>query len=96
MELAAWRPRSADAEWSDGYRTAPAGTAVNGGQFVVPDALGNKLVHPSSDFLLHDGLTSTPEEAIARDRGQAAPVTRRYDQPSRTEKEELLAFLSSL
>ncbi len=34
--------------------TAPAGTAVNGGTFVVPDALGNKIIHPFSDFLLHD------------------------------------------
>jgi CxxC motif-containing protein (DUF1111 family) len=34
--------------------TAPAGTAVNGGMFVVPDALGNKVIHPFSDFLLHD------------------------------------------
>jgi len=35
-------------------RTAPAGTAINGGQFVVPDALGAKIIHPYSDFLLHD------------------------------------------
>jgi CxxC motif-containing protein (DUF1111 family) len=34
--------------------TAPAGTVINGGQFAVPDALGNKLIHPYSDFLLHD------------------------------------------
>jgi CxxC motif-containing protein (DUF1111 family) len=34
--------------------TAPAGTAVNGGMFVVPDALGNKMIHPFGDFLLHD------------------------------------------
>ena len=34
--------------------TAPAGTAVNGGMFVVPDALGNKTIHPFGDFLLHD------------------------------------------
>jgi CxxC motif-containing protein (DUF1111 family) len=34
--------------------TAPAGTALNGGTFVVPSALGNKLIHPYSDFLLHD------------------------------------------
>jgi len=35
-------------------RTAPAGTSINGGQFVVPDALGAKIIHPYSDFLLHD------------------------------------------
>ena len=34
--------------------TAPAGTLVNGGMFVVPDALGNKVIHPYGDFLLHD------------------------------------------
>jgi CxxC motif-containing protein (DUF1111 family) len=34
--------------------TAPPGTAVNGGTFLVPAALGNKIIHPYSDFLLHD------------------------------------------
>jgi len=34
--------------------TAPAGTAINGGTFVVPAALGNKIIHPYGDFLLHD------------------------------------------
>jgi CxxC motif-containing protein (DUF1111 family) len=34
--------------------TAPAGTSVDGGLFVVPAALGNKVIHPYSDFLLHD------------------------------------------
>jgi len=34
--------------------TAPSGTVVDGGMFVVPDALGNKIIHPFSDFLLHD------------------------------------------
>jgi CxxC motif-containing protein (DUF1111 family) len=34
--------------------TAPAGTVLNGGAFVVPDALGNKVIHPYSDFMLHD------------------------------------------
>ena len=34
--------------------TAPAGSVVNGGTFVVPDALGNKVIHPYSDFLLHN------------------------------------------
>jgi CxxC motif-containing protein (DUF1111 family) len=33
---------------------APAGTVINGGAFAVPDALGNKIIHPYSDFLLHD------------------------------------------
>jgi len=34
--------------------TAPAGTVINGGAFIVPAALGNKIIHPYSDFLLHD------------------------------------------
>lgn len=34
--------------------TAPAGTVINGGEFVVPAALGSKRIHPFSDFLLHD------------------------------------------
>jgi CxxC motif-containing protein (DUF1111 family) len=34
--------------------TAPAGTAINGGKFTVPAALGGKMIHPYSDFLLHD------------------------------------------
>jgi CxxC motif-containing protein (DUF1111 family) len=34
--------------------TAQAGTVINGGAFTVPDALGNKTIHPYSDFLLHD------------------------------------------
>jgi len=27
---------------------------VNGGKFAIPDALGDKIIHPYSDFLLHD------------------------------------------
>ena len=34
--------------------TAPVGTAINGGMFTVPEALGDKVIHPFSDFLLHD------------------------------------------
>ena len=34
--------------------TAPAGTIINGGAMTVPAALGNKIIHPYSDFLLHD------------------------------------------
>jgi CxxC motif-containing protein (DUF1111 family) len=34
--------------------TAPAGTVVDGGMFTIPDALANKVIHPFSDFLLHD------------------------------------------
>jgi CxxC motif-containing protein (DUF1111 family) len=34
--------------------TAPPGTLINGGTFAIPVALGNKIIHPFSDFLLHD------------------------------------------
>lgn len=34
--------------------TAPPGTPINGGTFIVPEALGNKIIHPFGDFLLHD------------------------------------------
>jgi CxxC motif-containing protein (DUF1111 family) len=34
--------------------TAPAGTVIDGGMFVVPEALGDKIIHPFGDFLLHD------------------------------------------
>ncbi len=34
--------------------TAPVGTVINGGKFVVPAALGDKIIHPYSDFMLHD------------------------------------------
>jgi len=45
--------------------TARAGTVIDGGEFVVPEALGNKIIHPYSDFLLHDietgdGIVQTP------------------------------------
>jgi CxxC motif-containing protein (DUF1111 family) len=34
--------------------TAPAGTVIDGGMFTVPEALGDKIIHPFGDFLLHD------------------------------------------
>lgn len=30
------------------------GAVINGGAYVVPEALGNKIIHPFGDFLLHD------------------------------------------
>jgi CxxC motif-containing protein (DUF1111 family) len=50
--------------------TAPAGTVINGGAFTVPDALGNKLIHPYGDFLLHDietgdGIVQNPPQDTA-------------------------------
>jgi len=34
--------------------TAPPGTVINQGAFTVPAALGNKVIHPFGDFLLHN------------------------------------------
>ncbi len=34
--------------------TAPVGTVVNGGKLTIPAALGDKIIHPYSDFMLHD------------------------------------------
>ncbi|MGH8249261.1 MAG: di-heme oxidoredictase family protein [Steroidobacteraceae bacterium] len=115
--------------------TAPPGTAINGGAMKVPKALGNKVIHPYSDFLLHDigtgdgipflpqpefaatakqirtaplwalrtrnrlmhdGLSSTKEEAIERHAGQAAPVTEAFKSLSAVERAQLLEFLDSL
>jgi CxxC motif-containing protein (DUF1111 family) len=111
------------------------GTKINGGAFTVPPALGNKVIHPYSDFLLHDigtgdgipiqptaefagtanqmrtaplwalrtrnrlmhdGLSNTKEDAIARHGGQAASVRSRYNALSESEKRQLLIFMESL
>ena len=58
--------------------TAPAGTVINGGAFTVPDALGNKIIHPFSDFLLHDirtgdGIVQSPPQDTA-DKLRTAPL----------------------
>jgi CxxC motif-containing protein (DUF1111 family) len=34
--------------------TAAPGTRINGGAFTIPEALGSKVFHPFSDFLMHD------------------------------------------
>lgn len=34
--------------------TSRTGTLINGGQYRVPEALGDKIIHPFGDFLLHD------------------------------------------
>jgi CxxC motif-containing protein (DUF1111 family) len=111
------------------------GTRINGGAFTVPSALGNKIIHPYSDFLvhdigtgdgipvlpgaeyasttrlmrtaplwalrtrnrlMHDGLSFTKQEAIARHTGQAESTTQRYDALSPSDQAKVLAFLDSL
>jgi CxxC motif-containing protein (DUF1111 family) len=112
--------------------TAPTGAVMDGGTFVVPAALGNKIIHPYSDFLLHnvgtgdgivqngptdtaqklrtpplwglrthdrlmhDGLSSTRENAIARHGNEAAAVISNYNRLSAKQKSQLLTFLNSL
>jgi len=51
--------------------TAPAGTVINGGNFTIPPALGDKTFHPYGDFLLHnvgtgDGIVQAIPEHYAR------------------------------
>jgi CxxC motif-containing protein (DUF1111 family) len=46
--------------------------------------------------LMHDGLSFTKQEAIARHLGQASGVTSRYNALTPDQQRELLAFLDSL
>jgi CxxC motif-containing protein (DUF1111 family) len=48
--------------------TAPPGTVINGGAFTVPAALGNKVIHPFGDFLLHNVGTG---DGIVQNGGQS-------------------------
>jgi CxxC motif-containing protein (DUF1111 family) len=117
---------------TDSITTAPAGTSFNGGTFVVDASLGDKIIHPFGDFMLHDintgdgivqnggagtrtqvrtaplwglrtrtrlmhdGLTLTPLDAIARHGGQAAATVTSFNALTATEKAQVLTFLSSL
>ena len=115
--------------------TATAGTAINGGAFVVPTALGDKIIHPYSDFLLHDvgtgdgipispapefagtahqiktpplwglrtrnrlmhdGLSSTLQDAILRHDGQAANAISQFVSLTDADKANIYLFLQSL
>jgi CxxC motif-containing protein (DUF1111 family) len=48
--------------------TSAPGTVINGGEFTVPAALGNKRIHPFSDFLLHNVGTG---DGIVQNGGQS-------------------------
>ena len=50
------------------FVTAPAGSVLNGGTLTVSAAVGNKIIHPFSDFLLHDVGTG---DGIVQNGGQA-------------------------
>jgi len=51
------------------FTTAAPGTLINGGAFAVPTALGNKIIHPFSDFALHDIGTG---DGIVQNAGQGS------------------------
>ncbi|HEY2973489.1 MAG TPA: di-heme oxidoredictase family protein [Pyrinomonadaceae bacterium] len=51
------------------FQTATPGTSINGGAFTVPTALGNKIIHPFSDFALHDIGTG---DGIVQNAGQSS------------------------
>lgn len=50
------------------FTTAAPGTLINGGAFAVPTALGNKIIHPFSDFALHNIGTG---DGIVQNAGQS-------------------------
>jgi len=112
--------------------TAPAGTVINGGTFTVPEALGNKVIHPYGDFLLHDigtgdgivqngpadtanklrtaplwglrtrdrlmhdGRSTSLEDAISRHQGEARDTSGRFRSLGDQQMHQLLTFLRAL
>ena len=61
--------------------TARPGAKINGGGFTVPAALGNKIIHPYSDYLLHDLKTGDgipvlplPEYSATANQIRTAPL----------------------
>jgi CxxC motif-containing protein (DUF1111 family) len=61
--------------------TAPANTPINGGAYTVPAALGSKIIHPYSDYLLHDigtgdgiPILPTAEYAATANQMRTAPL----------------------
>jgi CxxC motif-containing protein (DUF1111 family) len=112
--------------------TADPGTLINGGAARVSHALGRKIIHPFSDFLLHDvgtgdgivqnggvstrnkvrtaalwglrargrfmhdNLSFSFEDAIARHGNQASQARTNFNELSSSNKKKLLTFLSSL
>jgi CxxC motif-containing protein (DUF1111 family) len=112
--------------------TAPPGTLINGGALRVARAVGDKIIHPFSDFLLHDvgtgdgivqnggqstrnkirtaplwglrargrfmhdNLSFSLEDAIARHGNQGAASRSAFNSLSSSDKRKLLAFLNSL
>jgi CxxC motif-containing protein (DUF1111 family) len=112
--------------------TSAPGTLINGGAARVSNSLGNKIIHPFSDFLLHDvgtgdgivqnggpasrnrvrtaalwglrargrfmhdNLSFSFEDAIARHGGQASQARANFNALSSSNRARVLTFLSSL
>jgi CxxC motif-containing protein (DUF1111 family) len=112
--------------------TAAPGTSINGGALKVAKALGNKVIHPFSDYALHDvgtgdgivqnggpstrnkirttalwglrargkfmhdNLSHSVEDAIARHGNQGAAAREAFNRLSSSDRRNLLRFLSSL
>lgn len=60
------------------FVTLPTGTFINGGTYQIPAALGNKVIHPFSDFLLHnigtgDGIVQNGDQST-RNKMRTAPL----------------------
>jgi CxxC motif-containing protein (DUF1111 family) len=51
------------------FTTAAPGTVINGGAFTVQTAVGNKIIHPFSDFALHNIGTG---DGIVQNAGQGS------------------------
>jgi CxxC motif-containing protein (DUF1111 family) len=51
------------------FVTSPVGTSINGGALTVGAALGNKIIHPLSDFALHNVGTG---DGIVQNGGQGS------------------------
>lgn len=63
--------------------TLPAGTQLNGGTYAVPAALGSRLFHPFSDFLLHDvGSGDGIEIAVVEHFGRQYAPMQEYMAPT--------------
>ncbi len=112
--------------------TSPPGTQINGGALRVANALGNKRIHPFSDYALHDlgtgdgivqnggpstrnkirttalwglrtrgrfmhdNLSPSVEDAIARHGNQGAAARAAFNNLSSSDRRKVLTFLSSL
>jgi CxxC motif-containing protein (DUF1111 family) len=65
-------------------QTAPPGTPINGNTFIVPAALGDKIIHPYSDFMLHeigtgDGIVQG--STVTRNKMRTPPLWGLRDRP---------------